>query len=132
MGRYTEYNRAMRIFASLRDIYSRARSYHSPHWKILEDLRALRTSKDYQKLTTYYLGQFAGIHDELRNNLYRYDLEWRLYLDGRLVTSKEIPDGAWNRVKGGEHVWSADPARLFSSIVPLNPPHLSHKPFGGR
>lgn len=126
LSRYslTEYNRSERLLRRLRDIYSRAKSYHWAHREILDALGAeIYATKDWAKLKPYYRGVFAGTSRALGDELYAHYLEWRLYLGGRLVTSKEVPAGEWGRVKGGEHVWTAAPDRLFSTpdLTPAAP-----------
>jgi hypothetical protein len=36
-------------------------------------------------------------------------------LDGKLITSKEVPDGRWCEVEGdkGAHVWKSNPEMRF-------------------
>lgn len=111
----TEYNRSQRLLSQLRDIYSRARIFHLSHAEILRDLgEKIYSTRDYAKLTAYYVGVFHGWRSALADGLYR-DLEWRVYLDGSLVPSSAVPEGSWNRVQGGEHVWKDAPDRIFST-----------------
>lgn len=111
----TEYNRSERVLSALRDIYSRARSFHSPHSKILEDLDKLCASHDFKRLTSYYRGKLDGTHYAIRDALYQYHLEWRVFYAGKLVPSKEVPDGEWSKVESdkGQHVWRDAPENIF-------------------
>lgn len=111
----TEYNRSQRLLSRLRYIYSGARIFHLSHAEILRDLgEKIYSTRDYAKLTAYYVGVFHGWRSALADGLYDH-LEWRVYLDGRLVQSKDVPEGQWFRVKGGEHVWKDAPDRIFST-----------------
>lgn len=122
----TEYNRSERLLRRLRDIYGCAKSFHLSHREILDDLGTkIYATRDYAKLTPYYRGVFHGWRSALADGLYDY-LEWRVYLDSRLVTSAQVPAGEWGRVCGGEHVWKAAPDRLFST------PELTEKVGGDK
>lgn len=128
LSRYslTEYNRSQRLLARLRDIYGCVKSFHLSHAEILADLGAkVYATKDWAKLTPYYRGFFAGVRATLADGLYEH-LEWRVYLDGRLIPSAQVPAGEWGRVNGGEHVWKAAPDRLFST------PELTEKAGGDK
>lgn len=117
LSRYslTEYNRSQRLLSRLRDIYSRARIFHLSHAEILRDLgEKIYSTRDYAKQTPYYSGVFHGWRSALADGLYDH-LEWRVYLDGRLVRSSDVPEGQWCNVKGGEHVWKDAPDKIFSS-----------------
>jgi hypothetical protein len=112
----TEYNRAHRLESRLKDIYSSAPIFHLSHSAILDTLqRDIYSTADWKKLKTYYRGHFAGIRETLSDNLYRYHLEWRVRLDGKLVKSEDVPKGAWDRVTMGEHVYSDKPDAIFST-----------------
>lgn len=111
----TEYNRSERVLSKLQDIYSAARVYHSTHAQILERLGAeVYRSRDWEKLTPYYRGMYHGALRILAKGLYR-DLAWRVYLDGALVKSEDVPKGRWCDVVAdkGAHVWTDAPERVF-------------------
>jgi hypothetical protein len=70
---------------------------------------------DYRKLTRYAIGYVHATRAALSDSLYLHDLEWRVRLDGALISSKDIPAGRWSDIRTGDHVWSADPTKLFST-----------------
>jgi hypothetical protein len=72
-------------------------------------------SRDWAKLTPYYRGHFHGYHRALRDALYRYAITWRVFFDGKLVKSEDVPEGRWSEVDGakGAHVWADAPERTF-------------------
>jgi hypothetical protein len=112
----TEYNRGERVLSRLRDIYDCARSFHSTHAEILTRLdEKIYKTRDWEKLTPYYRGMFAGTHRALRDCLYRYALAWRVRLDGALVDSKDVPAGRWSDVRMGAHVWADAPDKVFDA-----------------
>jgi hypothetical protein len=112
----TEYNRAERMVSRMRDIYSSAQIFHMTHRQLLDTMtEKVYSTQDYRKLKPYYRGYLAGVQRILAYNLYRYHLEWRVRLDGKLVKSEEVPKGEWSRVQMGEHVWKDAPDKLFST-----------------
>jgi hypothetical protein len=114
----TEYNRSERVLCTLREVYSFARHFHQTHQQLRDECkRRIYDTPDYAKLTPYYRGVFDGTRRALGDALYQRDLEWRLYLDGVLVRSEDVPDGRWCDTRGGEHVWREAPDKLFSTAA---------------
>jgi hypothetical protein len=111
----TEYNRAERVLARLRDIYSSARHFHFTHEQLMAALdRDIYKTRDWEKLTPYYRGMYAGMSRALRDRMWQCDLVWLLYFEGRLVKSEDVPKGRWCDVRGGAHVWRDAPDKIHS------------------
>lgn len=119
LSRYTttEYNRSQRIESRIKSVYADARAFHLTHNQLLEKLQVVRDSPDHKRLTSYYRGRAAGLNDTLRENLWTYHLVWHVFYDGKLRSSKEVPDGQWNQVvcDSGQFVWADKPERLFTT-----------------
>lgn len=117
LSRYvtTEYNRCERLLGQLTEVYASARIYHLTHAQILASLAArIYTTRDWKKLRPYHRGLFDGMRRALMDELWRAHLEWRVYFDGALVRSADVPEGRWSDVCGGEHVWASAPDKLFA------------------
>lgn len=111
----TEFNRGQRLEAKLRDAFAQVRSFHLSFDQLLNKLADIRATDDYKRATRYYIGRFEGIKQTLWDALYQYHLEWRVCYGGKLIQSKEVPEGQWSQVlsDSGAHVWRDKPEAIF-------------------
>ena len=118
LSRYTttEYNRSKRVEAKLRDIYDTVRQFCLPHSELRKRLIAVYASSDYRKLKPFYAGRASMLRDCYHAEWYRSALEWRVHYRGCLVPYSIVPEGEGYLVKGGAHVWKADPSKIYSDF----------------
>ena len=112
----------------VQDCYSRACSFKSTHAQILQDLATrVWANPKYKRLPAWAKSEVSGYHRAKMDALYRYELEWRVSLDGELRLSKEVdlltkfeavktnrPEKTpWQRVDPdeGRFVWKSDRCR---------------------
>jgi hypothetical protein len=75
------------------DLYSRAYWYCSTHEQIVEsEQRKLWHSKEWARVPSYVHSYVEGYVAAKREELYRHHLYWMVWLDGKLVTSKEVDE----------------------------------------
>jgi len=116
-ARLRTYNRLRRVEARMDDVFSTARQFMRPHESILAELtRQVYDTPDFKKLRGIDQSYLSGKSKALMDAFYRYELEWRVSLEGRLMPGSEVPTGRWSEVEAeaGRHVYKRDPARHFA------------------
>lgn len=123
-------DRALRIQAKLKnrvsELYSLARSFHLTHDELLERRKAILESTEWQKAPYWATSYVRGYEECLRDTLYRHELEWRMWVDGRLLTRGEIDaiqatepikceNSVWSRIDSekSRHCWKGRPDKPF-------------------
>jgi hypothetical protein len=118
-ARLRTYNRLRRVEARMDDVFSTARQFMRPHEQILAELtRQVYDTPDFKKLRGIDQSYLSGKSKALMDAFYRYELEWRVSLEGRLMPGSEVPAGRWSEVEAeaGRHVYKRDPARHFAGV----------------
>ena len=79
----------------IKDIYSRAVSYKSPHETTSELLSSeVWRSPELKKAPSYVRSYLQGMNDCKFDEIYRHHLAWMLSLDGKLMTRKQVDEQA--------------------------------------
>jgi hypothetical protein len=111
-------------------IYMRAASFRMTSDKIAELTREVFTSELYLRAPEYAKGYVHGFHEAKRDELYHGRIRWMLWLDGHLVTSKQVDErtkaevglaghtgyrSPWARIDSdrSRHVWTDEKGNLL-------------------
>jgi hypothetical protein len=104
----TALNHRDRFVRLSQDIYSRARSYGLTHAQILATFKSELLDNPAWRIVPQWVKAYVeGYRAALFEQTYRRDLVWRVYLDGRYLDSKDVPEGRWPDVDGESscHFW---------------------------
>ena len=97
------------LLAIAGDIFSQARIYHLSHDSIME-LTRTRLYDDYRwkRAPRYIQSAVLAAHETHMSYLYRYDLQWRVLLDGQYMSGDQVPHNRWADVvpEGGHFFYN--------------------------
>jgi hypothetical protein len=127
-------DRALRIKTSLlshlKECVSLTRTCKLSHTKMCELFQErVYSRKEWKQAPRWVHEYLFGYKEAQIELLYRHEIEWRLFVDGVLLTSTAVhaiadnersmaipvSEGIWQRVDGDKsrHVWKSDPTKVF-------------------
>lgn len=126
MSHYSDamYNRMATLKNRVKNIFSKAHSFHLSNKQIGENLnRDVYEHPEYKKLNQYYQGLINGTINCLYDVIWENNVTWQLFLDGNPKTFEEISAeiggmmNKGNRVTGA-HVWKQSKA-IYTEQSPI-------------
>ena len=106
-----------KLQAKINGIYREAEQRHLSHEQVMErEYARIHENEDYRKLPDWAKQRLSGYMAARLNALTDHCLEWRVRLDGELVTSDQVPEGRWPDVKPGAHCYTGT-TDVFSSLT---------------
>ena len=119
------------LLSHLQECISLTRTCKLSHAKMCELFQErVYGRKEYKLAPRWVHSYLSGYKDAQIELIYRHELEWRMSLDGKLLTSEVIDaiadiekkyplpsnaKSAWQRIDGDKsrHVWKSDPTKVF-------------------
>jgi hypothetical protein len=115
-------NHRERLLCMLKDTYSACVTYH--HTTCDELIKRvgdkLKADEGLKRCPQWVRTYLSACDRMLLDMVFRYHIEWRIWLDDKLVLSKDVPDGRWHECKGGAYVYKNAPEFIFSNAKDKN------------